>query len=127
MNIAERSKLWLEAKAHAELDGLILPPSFVAEAEGYITGTTTLNDLVRCYESLLPDKETLRLMFEQYDSGYMDLKMDDPDDLQRVKEALEGKTTEEITSNGMSVKNLMGMEVALAYLLKHGEKTNGKV
>lgn len=127
MNAAERSKLWLKAKAYAELDGFMLPPAFVAQAEGYIKGTATLNDLVRCYESLLPDKETLRLMFEQYDSGYMDLKIDDPNDLQRVIEALKPKTAEEMTSKGISVKNIMGMEVTLKYLLERGEKADGKV
>lgn len=128
MNVAERSKLWLKAKAYAELDGFMLPPAFVAQAEGYIRGTATLDDLIRVYESLLPEEETLRLMFEQYTPDYVDLNLNEYKDIETLWAEKKDRLAKEIVSqNGLTVRNIMGMQFALKYLTAHDEEVGGDV
>lgn len=73
-----RSRIWLKAKADAELDGFMLPQVFVDQASEYVKGKIKFEDLAAFYDSLLPDKETYNEMNEQYDPGYMDVNIHDP-------------------------------------------------
>lgn len=119
MNVAERSKLWLEAKAHAELDGFMLPQEFIDFAQEYIKGSAKLKDLVDFYRSLLPEEEMLREMYKQYDPGYLDLNINEPLSLDAL---LSNNAKPEMVHKGLTVKNIMGMTIALNYLSKHAEE-----
>lgn len=81
-----RAQVWNEAQAHAELDGFVLPPVFVMQAERYAAGAASLDDMARCVDSLLPEDETLRLMIEQYEPDYVDLDPQEFKDIETIWE-----------------------------------------
>lgn len=107
------AKNWARAKAHAELDGFILPPVFAKRAEAFVEGSITLEQLVSCYTSLLPDKEILQAMYEQYEPDYIDLRVDDPRSLTQIFAERKARRGKEIVFNEITIKNIMGMRIAL--------------
>lgn len=112
MNVAERSKLWLQAKADAELDGFMLPPAFAEKAQHFVKGDITLAELVQYYESLLPDEETLKIMYQEYDPGYFEIDTQDASALESLLEPI--LPTDPPSFNGITLKNIMGMRIALS-------------
>lgn len=123
-----RAKNWARAKAHAELDGFILPPVFAKRAEVFVEGSITLEQLVSCYTSLLPDNEILQAMYEQYEPDYIDLRVDDPRSLPEIFAERKARIGKEIVFNEITIKNIMGMQIALGtYKSLLEEKGQGDV
>lgn len=112
----KRAKNWSRAKANAQLDGYFLPQAFAEQGEAFVKGIITLEQLEDFYASLLPDKETLQAMYDQYaqyGSGYMDVNIDDPRSLADIFAEQDAALRNEIVFNGMTVKNIKGMRTAL--------------
>lgn len=123
-DIEKRLQVWLKAKADAELDGFMLPEVFVDRASEYVKGKIKFEDLAAFYDSLLPDKETFNEMNEQYDPGYMDVNIHDPQS--KIDEMLQSyKEAPLMLYKGLSIKNFMGMRISLNYLAQHMEHMKG--
>lgn len=126
----KRAENWSRAKANAQQDGYFLPQAFAERAEAFVKGIITLEQLEEFYASLLPDKETLQAMYDQdaqYGSGYMDVNVDDPRSFADIFAEQDAALRNEIVFNGMTVKNIMGMRIALGtyrYMLEEEEQGN---
>lgn len=113
LKMGSRAKNWAQAKANAQLDGFILPQDFVERAEAFVEGIITLEQLEDFYVSLLPNKETLLAMYEQYDPGYIDVRIDDQQSWAKKCAEKDALLINEIVFNGMTVRSIMGMQIAL--------------
>lgn len=114
--LEKRAENWADAKANAQLDGYFLPQAFAERAEAFVKGIITLEQLEDFYASLLPDKETLQAMYDQhtqYDSGYIVVNINDLQSWAEKSAELEALRANEIVFNGMTVKNIKGMQIAL--------------
>lgn len=111
--LEKRAENWADAKADAQLDGFMLPQTFAEQGEAFVKGIITLEQLEDFYASLLPEKETLLAMYDQYDPGYLDVDVDDPQSLEDKYAEQQALKAKEIIFNGMTVRNIMGMQIAL--------------
>lgn len=112
MNIEKKSKLWLKAKAHTELDGFLLPAVFTDKVQEFLRDDITFAQLVDFYESLLPDEKTLKTLYQQFESEYMEFDVSDEHALEALCERPLRK--DETVYNGFTLKNMMGMQMALS-------------
>lgn len=52
-------------------------------------------------------------MYEQYEPDYVDLRVDDPRSLTEIFAERKARRSKEIVFNEITIKNIMGMQIAL--------------